>query len=99
MVSPIDKNSPRAASSDLKNDIRNNDIRTNGVESLSSPAPNIPNADENYHWFLPEISGSRLTISPSNFSSQQIGQQIGQHIRADMSIKNLVSRILSHVGT
>lgn len=68
-----------------------------GVDSLSSPDVNIPKDDNNYHWFLPDFTNNKLTISPS--STVSLATAIGgTRIRVGMSIKKMVNRILSHIG-
>jgi len=87
-------NTGQTVSSGSSNPVTSNNVSSTagsaGVESLSSPAVNIPNDGVNYHWFLAEISGSRLTISPTTLANRAI--------RADMGINNIVNRILSHIG-
>ena len=89
MVTPINKNAPiqdalNTASSSSTG------ARVDGVNKSPSPVTNIPNAGQNYHWFLPDISGSRTSITATLNGNNRIN--------ANTSVNGIVSHILSHVG-
>jgi len=90
--SPIDTNSLAAALNAGPNAIGAdaNANRAEGVNAPSSPGLNIPNDEQNYHWFLSESTGSRTPISPS------IGGVGG--IEAAMGVDHIANRVLSHLA-
>ena len=89
MASRNNNNSPGPGALDAEQ-TTSEGVRADAADFSSISGLNIPNDGENYQWFLPEPSGGRPTISPSNFAEKRI--------RADMNINTIVNHILSHVG-
>jgi len=88
VASPIDNNTSLTANVSLNQDMKTG--QTEQINAATSPSINIPNDDQNYHWFLSEIAGSRTTIS------LRINQLNG--INAAMGVDGVSNHILSHIG-
>lgn len=88
MASPIDNNPFMPASNAAETSENVN--RTTRVNPSATPATNIPNDGQNYHWFLSENTGSRTPISATEGPTNTI--------TAAMGVDGIATRILSHLG-